>query len=257
MKKFLYIIAEGVLDVVFLTEILLLRFSLPRVSHKPDLTTEAAKWLENFKWPIGNDIKRLAVPAPVLLQNEQWIVGLRNAGGDTKISTTIRSDHEAFLRAAWNPVAVGIILDADDQPALERFTYFANVLESNGYPKPESLGSVATKDSIRSGVFAFPGDGKNGTIEDGLLAIAEIRFPVLSPYASEFVANWTDQSGSDFAELMKPSGRNKARISAITALLKPGKSPNASIEDHKWISNDPSSYAALRPVLAFLDALFA
>jgi hypothetical protein len=65
MRRFVYLITEGVLDVVFLTEIMRHRYSLAVVARKADLEIEAAKWLDHFKWPVGEDISRMAVPAPV------------------------------------------------------------------------------------------------------------------------------------------------------------------------------------------------
>jgi hypothetical protein len=167
----------------------------------------------------------------------------------------MRADDEAFFRIPWKPVAVGIVLDADDQPPLQRFADFATLLESQGLPKPDSLGSVTTKNSLQTGVFAFPGGENKGTIEDVILPVGEMRFPTLLPHASLYVEKWPSDAGPEFGELT-PSGRKKAVLSAMAALLKPGRNLNASIQDHAWIPSDPNACAALKPILAFLDAFF-
>jgi hypothetical protein len=256
MRKFFYLIAEGVLDVVVLSEIMRHRYSLAIVARKADLEIEAAKWLDQFKWPVGEDISRMAVPAPVFLQSEQWIVAVRNARGISEIGKKMRADDEAFLRIGWKPLALAIVLDADDKPPSERFAEFATLLESWGLPKPDTLGSMTTTDSMRTGIFAFPGDEKNGTIEDVIIPVGEMRFPTLFPHAYQYVEKWPADVGPEFAELTT-SGRKKAVLSAMAALLKPGRNLNASIQDHAWMPHDPHTCPALKPILAFLDAFFA
>ena len=132
MKKFVYLIAEGVLDVVVLTQILRSEFKFDEVKRKADLPEEASKWLSQFKWPEGDDIKRRTVPAPAFLIDERFCVAIRNSQGITNIRRTMISDHEAFLRLDLNPSAVGIVLDSDDVPPADRFNEFAELLEERG-----------------------------------------------------------------------------------------------------------------------------
>ena len=87
------------------------------------------------------------------------------------------------------------------------------------------------------------------------MPLADARFQTLASHAATYVANWPSDQSADFSELRNPSGRKKARVSAITALLKPGNSPIASIEDQGWI--DSGAHDSLRPLSAFLDAIFA
>lgn len=256
MKRFVYIITEGVLDVIFLTELMRQRYSLSEVTRKTSLPSEAAQWLEQFKWPVGDDISRMAVPAPAFLQNDQFIIGVRNARGIGEISKKIRLDKEAFLRIPWSPSAIAVVLDADNESPLDRFGEFASLLESHAFPRPTSLGSVLTKDAIQTGIFAFPDCVSRGSIEDVILPVGELRFPALFAHASQFVEKWPPDAGEEFAELTV-TGRKKAVLSAMASLLKPGKNLNASIHDHEWIPSDSDACAVLKPTLAFFDAFLA
>ncbi|MEW6742327.1 MAG: DUF3226 domain-containing protein [Planctomycetota bacterium] len=261
MSNFTYIVAEGVLDVVVLTQVLKHGFAFAVVERKSDLPGLAARWLTQFKWPVGNDIARRSVPAPAFLLKDGWVIGLRNAQGLDNIKKTVRADTEAFLRLPWMPAAMGIVLDADDTPPANRFPDFAALLQTHGYPRPAALDTIARSGELRAGVFAFPGKGRPGTLEDILVPLGATRFPILSRHAERYVADWrsTDdaQTDADFKELRSPSGPKKARLSAAVALLKPAKALPASIEDQGWVPADPRCCDALKPLMGFLDQLLA
>ena len=258
MSRFTYLIAEGVLDVIFLNKVICQAFGFRQIQKHADLPDHAKEWLSKIsKWPIADDITRMSVPAPVFLNNQSSLIGIRNAKGIKNVDATVRGDYETFLRLDWFPDTMCVILDADDQTPAERFADFVPLfqVQERGLPQPSLLGQVAANEAKRSGVFSFPGTGQQGTIEDVLLPIAKTRFGNLSVHAARYVAEWMPSESVDFKELAKPSGRKKAQLSAMTALLKPGKSINASIDDQNWISNSVE-IPELVPLIKFLaDAL--
>lgn len=134
------------------------------------------------------------------------------------------------------------------------------MLGKQHFPRPQTLDDVASANGLRAGVFAFPGQGSPGTLEDVLLPLAATRFPELWKHADQFVQDWlaTDiaNSGSDFKELRKLSGPKKARLSTMVALLKPAKPLKASIEDHRWFPDDMAVRSELNPLIEFLNKLF-
>ncbi|MEI7673621.1 MAG: DUF3226 domain-containing protein [Deltaproteobacteria bacterium] len=261
MSNFIYIIAEGVLDVVVIAQVLRRGFEATIVEQKLDLPTQAQNWLDTFKWPINDNIARRAVPAPAFVKSDTFIVGLRNAQGLTNIKRTVNADMEAFLRMKWQPTAMGVILDADTEPPANRFADFATFLHAKGYPNPVNLDIVARSNGLRAGVFAFPGQGQPGTLEDVLLPLAAARFPDLSQHAYNYVNAWFlttfALNHTDFNELRSPSGRKKAIISSILSLSKPAKPIAASVEDHHWIPKTPRACATLAPLMNFLDQLLS
>jgi hypothetical protein len=264
MSSFVYIIAEGVLDVVVLSQVLTKGYGFNVIEKKSSLPEPAKLWLDQYKWPNGDDITRRAVPAPVILHKDGTIIGLRNAQGLNAIENKITEDRQVFLRIPWHPSVIGVILDADDAPIASRFNEFSEMLGRNGYPTPLNIGIVECLDNIRSAIFSFPGHGQQGTLEDALLPLANTRFPDLFQHASTYVRNWTDYvrnwtethpTSRDFREFRKPSGEKKAILSAMAAILKPAKPLNSTIEDHNWVPNNLESCSALDPLKIFLDQL--
>ncbi|MBI2568727.1 MAG: hypothetical protein HYV63_17035 [Candidatus Schekmanbacteria bacterium] len=152
------------------------------------------------------------------------------------------------------------MLDSDEEPLSQRFDGFAALLAESGYPCPDGLDTVATSGNRRAGVYALPGLQQPGTLEDLLLPIGERRFPALHQHAQNFVKDWqpcAPASHADHKELSKPAGPKKARLSAMVALLKPGKPLAASLEDQGWLPVLPESIPALGALTTFLANLLA
>lgn len=254
MSRFVYLICEGVLDVVLVTQVLCKVFDFDLVEKKSDLSEKPAEWLGLFKWPHSDDIARRAVPAPAFLTKDSLIVGIRNSQGLERIKNTIYQDQEAFMRLDWSPDAFGVILDADDEPCEKRFASFATALDERGLPRPVEIEKVVSKDGVAAGIFSFPGSYAEGTLEDLLLLLGKERFPELYRHAEAFVNDWTEDT-SDFRELKKPSGRKKSKVSAMISLLKPAKPIAASIEDQKWLGENPGENEHLKPLVEFLRAV--
>lgn len=264
MSAFFYIVTEGVHDVAFLGRLLSVAHGASRIKKLEDLDDGLRGWLGGFKWPsrsgAHHDIARLAVPAPAfyrLATNE--VVALRNAQGLTEIGKTLEIDIEAFSRAQTGPEAIGVVLDSDDEPAEQRFAKLKTSLEAVKLQAPSSLG-VVSSGSPRVGVFALPEPGTAGTLEDVLLALGDAAYPELSAAARGYADQWRQKADAqptapDWKELRKPAGAKKATIGAMTAVLKPGKSTQVSLEDNRWVSEHTKALACLQPSLAFLSAL--
>jgi hypothetical protein len=263
MSEFTYLIAEGVTDVVFLQTVLQRYFGLEQVRKKADLESRASqRWLESFKWPHGDDIARHAVPAPVFMQGQDLLVVLRNAQGLTRLNEILEVDNAAFDQLDWKPRALGIFLDADDKAPEDRFTKYQNELETgSSFPCLTQLSAAEEvfpdDDGRRSGIFVFPGGGQTGTLDSLLLALGKQAFPELYEASGDYVAGWKERNqGNDtlFQELRKPAGDRKAQLSAMAAMLKPGKNLSASLQDHPWApKDDPPD--VLRSLTNFLGKL--
>lgn len=264
MSAFFYIVTEGVHDVAFLGRLLAVAHGASRIRKLEDLDDSLRGWLGGFKWPnksgAHHDIARLAVPAPVFYRlATNQVVALRNAQGLTEIGKTLEIDLEAFSRVQSGPEAIGVVLDSDDEPADQRFAKLKTALEAVKLPAPSSLGQVSDG-RPRVGVFALPEPGAAGTLEDVLLALGDTAYPELCAAARGYADQWrqkvdAEPTTSDWKELRKPAGAKKATIGAMTAVLKPGKSTQVSLEDNRWVSEQTKALACLQPSLAFLSAL--
>ncbi len=265
MNAFTYIVTEGVHDVAFLGRLLTLAHGAQRINRLQDLDEALQGWLGNaFKWPTftgkHHDIARMAVPAPAFYRLATGgVVALRNAQGITEIGKILSVDSEAFVRAEIRPRAIGIVLDSDDEAEDQRFGKMKQTLDGLGLHLPTALATVSDGDP-RVGIFALPEQGVAGTLEDILLTLGEEAYPELAAAAREYAARWRQKAEAepevaDWKELRKPAGGKKATIGAMTALLKPGKSTQVSLEDNRWVSEQTKALACLQPCLAFLDAL--
>jgi hypothetical protein len=264
MISFLYLVTEGVHDVAFLGKLLTVGWGASRIRTMEELDDAHRSWIGEFKWPSFHrgktQIDRLAVPAPVFYRlPEGTVIAVRNAQGISEIGKTLTVDVEAFARIAINPDAIGIVLDSDDEPVEQRFRKVKATLEGASLAAPPALGEVTTG-VPRLGVFALPEPGIAGTLEDLLLALGDVAYPALAAAARGYAAEWrakadAEPAVADWKEMRKPAGTKKAAIAAMTAILKPGRSTQASLEDHRWLSEETRALDCIQPCVAFLNAL--
>lgn len=259
MSAFVYLVAEGVHDVAFLGRVLTVLFKAKRVRRLADLDDGRKRWFSSFKWPVGEQIDRLAVPAPVVYRAEErdaWIT-LRGAEGDSKIVGTLEDDLDLLSRVECSPGSIGIVLDSDDEPK-GRYRRLRPKLEALQLKVPETL-TLVEDGSPRVGALALPGTDVQGTLEDILLALGDAVYPELTAAARLYAQDWHAKVAADahkeWSEMKKPAGLKKATIGAMTAMLKPGKSTQVSLEDNRWISDASRGASCLVPCARFLEAL--
>lgn len=266
MRSFVYVVTEGVHDVAFLGRLLVVAHAATRIDRLEDLDEPMRAWLQRFKWPnprgTHHDIARLAVPAPVFYRlPSKAVVAFRNAGGITEIEKTLTVDLEAFRRDENTPNVIGVVLDSDNEPSDAAFLKLKVMLEGLGLVVPASLAAVSDG-TPKVGAFAFPEPGSAGTLEDLLLALGDDAYPELAAEARAYATRWRDKAvgeaqNTDWKELRKPAGVKKATIGAITAVLKPGKSVQTSLDDNRWVSASTIALAPLQPCLDFLSKLIS
>jgi hypothetical protein len=262
MNAFIYLIAEGVTDVTLITRILRRYLAMTRIKTRADLPDRARAWLDSFKWPVGGDIARLAVPAPVFMQSDSVLVAVRNAQGLDQIQATLDADNETLFRIDWRPDALGVLVDADNKKPSERFVATRDKIETfESFPSLGELRDVAEVaasegDGCRAGIFVFPDATTPGTIENVLLRLGAMAFPELHNASQEFIESWSRDHWHEtpFHELRKPAGVSKAQLSTMASLLKPGKNLNASLQDQEWVPKG-SPPDLLKPLFDFLQAV--
>lgn len=265
MSGLIYLLTEGVHDVAFLGKLLAHCFDAKQVKTMEELDEPTRLWMGSFKWPLlqggKTPIGRLAVPAPMFYRLPSGaLVALRNAQGISELDRTISIDYEAFLRQPLELAAIGIVLDSDDEPHPARYAKLKAKLAALGLVAPDALAEVSGS-SPRIGVFALPTTGVAGTLEDLLLELGGLAYPELSTAAHEYAAGWhakvTDDKSKEWKDLKKPAGLKKATVAAMTSMLKPGRQVTATLEDHRWVSDETQTAECLAPCLAFLRALLS
>ena len=267
MSRFIYLLSEGVHDVAFLARVLKHAHGASKIDFKSKLDEPRQRWINGFKWPVGENIDRLSVPAPkfVYVAASDTLVGLRNAEGIDKLKTTLEDDLEVLYKHDALPDAVGVFLDSDKEPQHQRFKRLREELlkvsaGSRSLELADKLAVMGVGDP-RVGIFAFPSPGTEGALEDLLLELGKVPYDELCKRANEYVSAWHAQVGSDghkdWGDLKGQSGVKKATFATATAVLKPGRGAVATIEDNRWIGEATKEHSALAPCLAFLSELLA
>ena len=122
---------------------------------------------------------------------------------------------------------------------------------------PDDPGAVI-QGTPRTGIFVFPDNISQGTLEDLLLDSAEILWPTILPVSKNRVeVALTDSTNmpDEWVDLNKPAGKNKAMVACISNLLKPGKAVQVSIQDNRWVSAESVELPRLNAVQSFLQKL--
>lgn len=251
----IYLITEGVHDVAYLSRILVRQFKLRQAAALTDLDDVYRQWIESScKWPHNNRIDRSSVPAPELYVGPDMAVALANAEGIDSICKKLRVDLTYFAQTGASLDAIGVVLDADDaDPAVHRQKMVAGLnaeLVEASLPRPP-----------RTGVFILPDDTSLGTLEDVLIPLGRRLFPGLFASADLHIQaahNELDNLlGDERKAFKRPSGPSKALLSAVAAVLKPGKAIQATLKDHRWISKETLSAPELAPTIEFLQRLLS
>ncbi|HOR78645.1 MAG TPA: hypothetical protein PLG04_07590 [Anaerolineaceae bacterium] len=213
----------------------------------------AVKRLIPDKFPANEerDIhKRPDVPA-FHVKDEQCVTLIR-ADGDSKLVGGVSLAIHALSLDKVYPSSIGFILDADNnQPMVQfdglRAEWFDKSRDDpllKKYPLPSSVG-VCTVDTYSFGVFVMPDNQSSGSLETLLLRRAKDVYPVLHEKADEFiqvVKNTKDAipPGSELGS--KGQNEGKAVLHAMTSVLKPGKTLQASISDNEWVPQAPDQF---------------
>lgn len=251
----IYLITEGVHDVAYLSRILVSHFKLKQAAALTDLDDVYRRWIEeSCKWPHQGKIDRSSVPAPEFYVGPGMAVALANAEGLDSICEKLQGALEHFAKTGASLDAIGVVLDADDEDPAVRRQKMATRLDAElmeaSLPRPP-----------RTGVFILPDDTSPGSLEDVLIPLGRRLFPGLFASADLHIQaayNELDNLRSDERKAFrKPSGPSKALLSAVAAILKPGKAIQATLKDHRWISKETLSAPELAPTIEFLQRLLS
>ena len=158
--------------------------------------------------------------------------------------------------------AIGIVRDADDSPANDQLVAMRNEMgqiteiESYSVNLPANPGEIA-EGSPRFGIFIFPDNATQGTIEDLLIECGDAVYPNLIQGATTYVngVNLDVLDAKDKSLINKPSGTRKAVVACAANILKPGMSIATSIDQNRWLSETTRALPRVRALADFLKML--
>lgn len=246
--KYVCVITEGPQDVSFLGRILKRQgfSSAKTVDQVPDFW----KRLIPTKYPFeGSSLSRLA-PTPEFYTSEDADLSyaIIAAGGDGKVISCFQRVSNAIDVEKVH--AFSIFVDADEKGASKRLVEITLDLQRvnkesqeddiPGFPIniPVEVGGISSG-SPKLGVFVFPDNKSQGSLEDLLLSCARKTHSEVSPIIERsidrLVANSKYRKLAYLKTLRKASSAKKASTSVFANLLKPGSSLAVAIHQGGWI----------------------
>ncbi len=260
-----YLLVEGTTDSTVIKKVLEVAYHWTVAESNEGFPPILNKIIGSYKYPYKGDISRQSVPAPWFLRrstgSQEDFTIIANGEGLDKLKLVVEPFGALCFQEAWRPDAVALIRDSDkgDPPKLAKQSSELNALLAPigiAFPtRPE----IVYEDAKKFGLFCFPGNGLPGALENVLVPLGESLFPNLCAAAKGYVegrAQYQIRNKSALKDLKKPQGSNKATLSAMAALLKPGKPLNASLDD-QWFKSNLRAVPAFEPLLRFLDELYA
>lgn len=248
-----YIATEGPHDVAFLAE-LLRPWGLKRLTSLTRLKEVDAFWdpLIPKTFPHKDDLLA-RVPVPIFFTGNDRMVALDSASGISDLARRVE-ENLSVLNAT---PAIAVILDADSkESAADRFQGLAVRLRTLGLPIPERAGAISQQDP-RCGIFVLPDNASAGTLETLLEECAAENYARLWQRSKTYVAGIDPQelSAEDLKDFQKPAGRQKAIISAMASILRPGKAIQVSLQDNQWIRGRALDLPRIQAIRGFLAEL--
>ena len=255
--KYCYIVSEGIQDVEFISRI----FKNYGFKRLPKLSSVNDFWtpLIPTSFPKNDNLEQ-RVKVPRFLENNEISIAIQTAGGINSIAETIQEDALALKNDLSKSLfSIGVVLDADskDKPKTRFEQLVKEVKERNPeLSLPENLQEISGG-LPKFGIFVMPDNNNQGTLETILLECAQKNYPHLYELAREYIddVNLGQLTKNDLEELSKPAGKNKAIISSISSVLKPGRSLQVSIQDNRWLDEITMDLDSLKGVKDFLDKL--
>lgn len=200
----------------------------------------------------------MRVPVPTFFQNEEYSIAIHSVGGHTRIASTLQATIENYDDFHSEITGIGMIADADyhNNGACHRFYELKEALDDST-EWPEEPGNVSNGNPKR-GIFIFPNNKENGTLETVLLHCAQHVYPDLLSGAENFVhhVNIDALDPKEKRDFIKPSGKEKAKVGCIADILRPGKAIQVSIQDNNWINEQTLPLPEIDALHQFLVTLF-
>ena len=261
-----YLLVEGAHDIAVVEKILEVShgFSLVRTRSGLDAHIPKSDWLRLIDHDkagtvdaadLADDIvSRRHVPY-FLADPHGRVIVIDPANGESGMKGRL---HIVGLTTGLAGIAGwGIVLDADRASPTDKLGQLGRII--TGLPTVPGASGILPGPP-RVGVHILPDNQRPGTLEEPLINAAEISYPKTIAQAKRYIDAVTADPdawpGKEWAGMKKPAGKGKATIAAVTAIIKPGKTTQASIADHAWVTPATIANTDLKHLDSFLTALF-
>lgn len=160
---------------------------------------------------------------------------IKNANSDTEIMSVLQQTlHLMEVRELDQVSGIMLVCDADNLNADDK----RNKLLASREEKEDFMLNEETMEldvgikKIPLYTFVFPDNNGKGNLENLLLQTAEVEYPELLRFATEYI----DKASGINRDLKKEQKAKKAKVGCIANAMKPGKANQVSIADDNWVS---------------------
>ena len=235
MRNYL-IVVEGAHDIAVIERVLYLNGVKDRVNQEEDLP---AVWKHAIptRYPFAqNRLDRIA-PIPSFVKNDNTSVAIKNANSDVEIISVLQQMlHYMEISEVAELEGIMLVCDADLRNASDKRKFLLDMWNDT-----ETLKLDITNMQLETPVkklplymFVFPDDCNSGNLENLLLETAEIAYPQLLEWASDYI----EKAATIRTNLKREQDAKKATIGCIANTMKPGKANQVSIADNDWITEE-------------------
>lgn len=259
--KYGYLAVEGPHDVAFAGRLLKI-YGLDRVKLFVNLDP-FWRALVPRTYPHNDDLLK-RVPVPVFFRSDTHSIAVHSVEGETGFAKTLMDSLDTiYVGHVPQLIGLGILLDADSkQTAATRASELKASLDKTEFPLkllfPAQAGVIST-DAPHCGIFVLPDNQNSGTLESLLIDAAKVVYPTLEAAARQYlsaVPEASELNNNDRKEFGKPAGYHKALVSCISAVLRPGKAIQVSLQDNRWLEEPLARVPGIAAVQDFLVKIF-
>jgi len=260
-----YLLVEGQQDVLFVGR-LLQELGLQSVRGADEIPARWQPFVDTFLRERDRALRaagREGIPLwqmykQACLYSATHVVVVEKVGGYRKqFGRTLRGTNELMDGGLGGLTGVGIIPDADTDPGAA-LRSAQDAIHSAGLAVPANDQQVVAG-APNTGIFVLPGNGASGGLEEILLDCADTIYPSLATSADAYVDSIDIDSAEytldDMREMRTPQGPVKARVGAISAILKPGSTIQTSILRDRWVCAATVVIPRLNALATFLRNL--
>lgn len=233
MRNYL-IIVEGAHDIALLEKLLRLNGVDEKINNEKYLP-EVWKHTIPTRYPFNADRLERISPIPSFVKNLEVSVAIKNANSDTEIMSVLQQTlHLMEVRELDQVSGIMLVCDADNLNADDK----RNKLLASREEKEDFMLNEETMEldvgikKIPLYTFVFPDNNGKGNLENLLLQTAEVEYPELLRFATEYI----DKASGINRDLKKEQKAKKAKVGCIANAMKPGKANQVSIADDNWVS---------------------
>ena len=233
------ILVEGAHDLAFITTVLKKKQKLNEIKQGLELQyfpNEHRFWENLFPKQIKKFHELVRFPSIIHNTSNTLSICVKQMGGKSNLENEAMQDiFKVNSEFKTEISSLGIILDADDADINRTFENIKKTLENifDSKSVPQKLGTVP-REKLRIGVYIFPDNNSQGTLEDALLSCvtADHVFSKLRGESEKFIDDAL--KNKEYKNYVKDFEINKAKVAAMVSVLKPGKTNTVSISDNDW-----------------------